>query len=130
MSFPERLGLGQMIPVFATRNLLRVLKKSEGEEEHNLRLHLFFAHVFLIGRQFSVDERKKLIEAAVPNFAFAKEAETGPYERLSEMFDEVYLKFLSFIRQKIAFHGNRFIEISPVAKDWIAARLQAEYQKA
>ena len=89
-------------------------------------MHFFFARVFLIGRQFSGDERKKLFEAAVPNFAFAKAAETGPYERLSEMFDEVYLRFLSFIRQKIAFYGNRFIEISPAGKDWIAARLQAK----
>ena len=126
MSFPERLGLGETIPVFATRNLLRVLKKSEDEEEYSLRSHLFFARVFLIGRQFSVDERKKLFEAAVPNLSFAKEADTGPYERLSEMFVEVYLKFFSFIRQKIAFYGIQFIEISPVAKDWIAARLEAK----
>lgn len=121
--FPERPPLERTVRVFTTRSMLQALRDSEDERDYGGRLHHFFARAFLLARQFSLDERQCLFDAAIP--AFAKD-DSGAVERLSGVFDAVYSKFLTFIRQKIRLYGDRFIKVSPAGRDWVEARLLAK----
>ena len=103
--------------------MLYALRHSEDEGDYECRLHHFFARAFLLARQFSLDERECLFEAAIP--AFAKD-DSGTVDRLSGVFDVVYNKFLTFIRQKIRLYGDRFIKVSSAGRDWVEARLLAK----